>query len=131
MARKAAAAAVAGGALIAAGPALRSAVAGAGLGAVSAFAVADAGPFTVHFWAPMSKWFISGASMLELDRPTDKISLAQYSALTMTGLLFTRYSLLVKPLNYNLAAVNVALFLSSGYHLARKLKADKLKADCA
>ena len=32
--------------------------------------------------------------------------------------------LLITPLNYNLAAVNVALFLSSGYHLARKVRAD-------
>ena len=55
---------------------------------------------TVHFWAPMSKWMISGASFLEYDRPTDKISLAQYSALTATGFFFSRYALLVTPINY-------------------------------
>ena len=35
------------------------------------------GPFTIHPWPPMTKLMISGASMLELDRPTDKISLSQ------------------------------------------------------
>lgn len=93
-------------------------------GYISSIAAADAGPFTVHFWAPMSKWFISGASFLDLNRPTDKISLAQYSALTATGLFFSRYALLVTPINYNLCAVNIALFSSSAWHLGRKVKAD-------
>ena len=39
----------------------------------------------------MSKWLISGASFMDLDRPTDKISIAQYTALTATGLFFSRY----------------------------------------
>jgi Mitochondrial pyruvate carriers len=87
-------------------------------------ALADAGPFTVHFWAPLSKWLISGASFLDLHRPTDKISIAQYSALTATGFFFTRYALLVKPVNYMLCAVNFALFTSSAWHLGRKINAD-------
>mmetsp|Transcript_27426 Transcript_27426/g.82319 ORF Transcript_27426/g.82319 Transcript_27426/m.82319 type:complete len:260 (+) Transcript_27426:90-869(+) len=117
------AAAVLGG-LVATGPAVQSAVVAAELGPVSTFAGAAAGPFTVHFWAPMSKWLISGASMLELDRPVEKISLAQYSALTATGAFFSRYALLVTPINYMLCSVNVALFASSAWHLGRKLKAD-------
>ena len=72
MGMKAGAFAVGTGALIAGGPALQAAVMGANLGPVSAVAGAAAGPFTVHFWAPMSKWLISGASFLDLDRPTDK-----------------------------------------------------------
>ena len=86
----------------------------------------DAGPFTVHFWAPMSKWMISGASFFDLNRPTDKISLAQYSALTLTGFFFSRYSLLVIPINYVLCSVNIALFGSSAWHLGRKINADYL-----
>ena len=94
---------VAGGlACVLAGPTVQSALVNANLGPLSAVAAADAGPFTVHFWAPMSKWMISGASFMELDRPTDKISLAQYSALTATGLFFSRYALLVTPINYTL-----------------------------
>jgi len=72
----------------------------------------------------MSKWLISGASFLDLDRPTDKVSLPQYMALTMTGFFFTRYGLLVTPVNYTLTSVNIALFASSGWHLGRKIKAD-------
>ena len=34
------------------------AVVNADLGVVSSIAAADAGTFTVHFWAPMSKWLI-------------------------------------------------------------------------
>ena len=40
------------------------------------------GPFTIHPWPPMTKLMISGTSLLELDRPTDKISLSQYSAVS-------------------------------------------------
>jgi hypothetical protein len=109
---------------VVAGPTLGSALASANLGALSTIAAAPAGPFTVHFWAPMSKWFISGASFMDLHRPTDKISLPQYTALTLTGLFFSRYALLVTPINYTLCSVNIALFGSSAWHLGRKVKAD-------
>lgn len=112
------------GASILAGPHMRKMLSNANLGVVSTVAAAPAGPFTVHFWAPMSKWLISGASFMELDRPTDKISLPQYTALTLTGFFFSRYSLLVIPINYTLCSVNVALFGSSAWHLGRKIKAD-------
>ena len=122
------AAAATGGlaAAILAGPMVRAKLIAANAGVFSSVAAADAGPFTVHFWAPMSKWLISGASFLEFDRPTEKISIAQYTALTATGLFFSRYSLLVTPINYNLCSVNVALFGSSAWHLGRKIKADYL-----
>ena len=106
------------------GPVLQSAAVGATWGKLSAFCASPAGPFTVHFWAPMSKWLISGASFLDLKRPTDQISIAQYSALTLTGAFFTRYALLVSPVNYLLCSVNIALFLSSAWHLGRKILAD-------
>ena len=99
---KAGATAAAGAACVVAGPTIQSAIVGANLGVLSTVAAADAGPFTVHFWAPMSKWLISGSSFFEYDRPTEKISLAQYTALTMTGLFFSRYALLVAPINYTL-----------------------------
>jgi len=82
------------------------------------------GPFTIHPWPPATKLMISGASMLELDRPTDKISLSQYGALTLTGAIFSRYGLVVTPINYPLTSVNVLLFFSSAWHLGRKIKAD-------
>jgi len=116
-------------AAIVGGPTARTALTGANLGVLSSIAAADAGPFTVHFWAPMSKVFISGASMLDLNRPTDQISLPQYAALTATGFFFTRYALLVTPINYTLSSVNVALFLSSLWHFSRKIKADYIDSD--
>ena len=100
--QKAGATAAAGAACVLGGPMVQSAMVNANLGVLSSVAAAEAGPFTVHFWAPMSKWMISGASFLELDRPTEKISLAQYSALTLTGFFFSRYALLVAPINYTL-----------------------------
>lgn len=121
---KAGAVAAGGAACVLAGPAVQAGLVGANLGILSTIAAADAGPFTVHFWAPMSKWLISGASFADLERPTDKISIAQYTALTLTGFFFSRYALLVKPINYVLCSVNIALFGSSGWHLGRKIKAD-------
>lgn len=91
---------------------------------ISSFSAHPAGPFTIFFWAPTSKWMLSGANMLNLDKPTDTISLAQTFALTCTGVIWSRYSFVINPVNYNLAIVNIALGLSSGYHLVRKIKAD-------
>jgi len=125
--KKAAAITAGGAACFFGGPVVQSALSGANIPLVSTVAAADAGPFTVHFWAPMSKWMISGASFLDLNRPTDKISITQYSALTATGLFFSRYALLVTPLNPMLCAVNVALFGSSAWHLGRKINADYIE----
>ncbi|KAH8064007.1 hypothetical protein JL720_13033 [Aureococcus anophagefferens] len=57
-----------------AGPSLQAAIVGANLGPVSTFA-RRRGPFTVHFWAPMSKWMISGADV-RARPPVEKISRA-------------------------------------------------------
>ena len=113
-------------ALIAGSSRLQATLAGSNIGPLSKMAAAPAGPFTVHFWAPASKWLISGASFLDLNRPTDTVSLAQYSALTLTGFFFVPYALLVSPINYMLASVNLALFGSSAWHLGRKINADFL-----
>merc|ERR550537_1890082 len=91
-----------------------------------AYLSSPGGPFTIHPWPPMTKLMISGASLLELDRPTDKISISQYTALTITGLIFSQYGLVVTPINYPLTGVNVLLFASSAWHLGRKIKADYL-----
>lgn len=82
---------------------------------------------TVFFWAPTTKWFLSANNLSDLNKPTEKISLAQQAALTLTGLIWTRYSFVIKPVNYNLAIVNATLGVSSGYHLVRKIKADYFK----
>lgn len=84
------------------------------------------GPFTIHPWPPVTKIFLSAASLTDLWRPTDKISLTQYAALTITAAIFSKYALLVSPINYPLMLVNVLLFGSSAWHLGRKVKADFL-----
>jgi len=94
--------------------------------AVKSFAAHPAGPFQIHFWAPTFKWALSLANLADIDRPTDKISLSQVTALTATGVIWSRYSMVINPVNYNLMAVNIALGSSSGYHLFRKIKADYL-----
>ena len=106
--------------LVIAGPAIQRVVAPIG----PAFLSSAGGPFTIHPWPPVTKILISGTSMLEYDKPTEKISLSQYSALTLTGLIFSQYGLVVSPINYPLTSVNVLLFASSLWHLGRKVKAD-------
>lgn len=86
------------------------------------------GLLTIHSAPPLTKLGISLTSLLEFDRPTDKISIAQYSALTVTAAIFSVYGLLVIPINYFLSGVNLLLFLSSAYHLGRKIKADFIRA---
>ena len=44
--------------------------------------------------------------------------------LTLTGAIFSRYGLVVTPINYPLTGVNVLLFATSAWHLGRKIKAD-------
>lgn len=113
-----------------------------------------AGPMTIFFWAPTSKWLLSVNNLMDLKKgssklcpivflffflrhtfnflpsiilialDTDKMSLAQQIALTSTGVIWTRYSFVITPVNYNLAIVNAVLGVSSGYHLTRKINND-------
>lgn len=93
-------------------------------GFVQKIAKYDAGPFYIHFWAPNFKWALSINNFLDFDRPVEKVSLSMNSALVTTGLLFCRWSFVITPVNYSLFFVNFALWTSSGYHLARKVKHD-------
>lgn len=88
------------------------------------FLTHPAGPFTIHFWAPTFKWNLSIANLCDYKRPTDMVSTSQQLALAATGLIWTRWSFVINPVNYNLAAVNVALAGSSGYQLMRKFVYD-------
>uniref|UniRef100_A0A914CBE8 Mitochondrial pyruvate carrier n=1 Tax=Acrobeloides nanus TaxID=290746 RepID=A0A914CBE8_9BILA len=65
-----------------------------------------AGPKTVFFWAPTIKWCLIGAGLADLARPADKLSAYQNTALTATGFIWTRYCLVIIPINYYLASVN-------------------------
>ncbi|KAK2075262.1 hypothetical protein P8C59_009404 [Phyllachora maydis] len=76
---------------------------------------------TVHFWAPVMKWALVLAGISDFARPAEKLSLTQNGALTATGLIWTRWCLIIKPKNYLLAAVNFFLGLVGVVQVSRIL----------
>ncbi|RAK96864.1 mitochondrial pyruvate carrier family protein [Aspergillus ibericus CBS 121593] len=64
---------------------------------------------TVHFWAPVMKWALVIAGISDLSRPAEKLSLTQNGALMATGVIWTRWCMIITPKNYLLAAVNFFL----------------------
>ncbi|KAL1460726.1 hypothetical protein WDU94_012678, partial [Cyamophila willieti] len=78
-----------------------------------------AGPKTVFFWAPAFKWGLVIAGIGDLTRPADKLSIPQSSALAATGLIWSRYSLVIIPKNWSLFSVNVFVAGTSIYQLSR------------
>ncbi|GMH39577.1 hypothetical protein BSKO_07475 [Bryopsis sp. KO-2023] len=85
-----------------------------------------AGPVAggVFFWAPTFKWGISMANIADLQRPAEKVSYPQQCAIAATGVIWSRYSLVINPVNYNLLAVNAFMAVTGLYQLYRKLSLD-------
>ncbi|CAH8275731.1 unnamed protein product [Arabidopsis lyrata] len=83
-----------------------------------------AGPKTIHFWAPTFKWGISIANIADFAKPPEKLSYPQQIAVTCTGVIWSRYSMVINPKNWNLFSVNVAMAGTGIYQLARKIKHD-------
>ncbi|XP_052807964.1 mitochondrial pyruvate carrier 2-like [Mya arenaria] len=81
-----------------------------------------AGPKTIFFWAPTMKWCLVIAGIGDIARPAEKLSQFQSSALAATGLIWSRYSLVITPKNYNLFAVNVFVGATGLYQLYRIYK---------
>ncbi|KAJ7594729.1 mitochondrial pyruvate carrier, partial [Mycena floridula] len=86
---------------------------------LTAFMNHPAGPKTVFFWAPLMKWCLVGAGVKDLARPPEKLSVSQNIALAATGIIWVRYSLVITPVNYSLAAVNFFVGASGLTQLAR------------
>eukprot|EP00004_Rigifila_ramosa_P016999 TRINITY_DN4089_c0_g1_i1.p1 TRINITY_DN4089_c0_g1~~TRINITY_DN4089_c0_g1_i1.p1 ORF type:complete len:130 (-),score=26.32 TRINITY_DN4089_c0_g1_i1:24-356(-) len=86
----------------------------------SAFMNHPAGPKTVHFWAPAAKWALVVAGLADLNRPVEKISAPQNTALATTGLIWARYSTQIIPVNYSLMTVNIFVGATGIYNLGRK-----------
>src|SRR5262245_831468 len=81
------------------------------------------------------KWCLVAAGVKDLNRPADKLSVSQnvgksgfiddvdsfpslfHVALMFKGFIWVRYSLVITPINYSLAAVNHPFFLSSLHDL--------------
>lgn len=95
--------------------------------AINNFFGHPAGMLTIFFWAPTSKWALSANNIVDINKDLKTISLSQQLALTMSGLIWTRFSFVIYPVNVNLAIVNGVLAITSGYHVIRKIKAEYLK----
>ncbi|XP_026190481.1 uncharacterized protein LOC34621582 [Cyclospora cayetanensis] len=79
-----------------------------------------AGPFTIHFWAPTLKWGISIANILDImDKDAASISPEQQIAVAATGLIWSRYSMVIRPKNWNLFSVNVVMAFTGCLQLGR------------
>ncbi|XP_059911596.1 mitochondrial pyruvate carrier 2-like [Gadus macrocephalus] len=78
-----------------------------------------AGPKTVFFWAPMFKWGLVVAGAADFTRPAEKLSTSQSAVLMTTGVLWSRYSLVIVPRVWNLFAVNCFLGLAGATQLYR------------
>ncbi|KAA0193831.1 Mitochondrial pyruvate carrier [Fasciolopsis buskii] len=78
-----------------------------------------AGPKTIFFWAPTFKWALVIAGISDMTRPVEKVSTYQSVALTATGLIWSRYSLVIIPKNWNLFSVNIFLAFTGLYQLGR------------
>uniref|UniRef100_A0A0G4HNS8 Mitochondrial pyruvate carrier n=1 Tax=Chromera velia CCMP2878 TaxID=1169474 RepID=A0A0G4HNS8_9ALVE len=86
---------------------------------VKGFLAHPAGPFTIHFWAPTFKWAISIANIMDLNRPVDKLSAPQQTAVAATGIIWSRYSMVIVPKNWNLFSVNVFMAITGSWQLYR------------
>ncbi|XP_076168618.1 mitochondrial pyruvate carrier 2 [Ptiloglossa arizonensis] len=78
-----------------------------------------AGPTTVFFWAPTMKWGLVIAGLADINRPPNTISLGQTASLMVTGAIWSRYSLVIVPKNYNLFSVNAFTCLTGTYNFIR------------
>jgi len=95
--------------------------------AAKKFMIHPAGPFTIFFWAPTFKWAITFSNIGDLKKPAEKISTNQQCAIFLTGILWTRYSFVVNPVNYNLAVANVFMAASAAFQLSRKVQTPAAK----
>ncbi|CAD7092958.1 unnamed protein product [Hermetia illucens] len=87
--------------------------------AVHNFYNSPIGPKTVFFWAPAFKWGLVLAGIGDLARPADQLSIAQSASLAATGIIWSRYSLVIIPKNYSLFAVNLFVGITQIVQLGR------------
>lgn len=59
------------------------------------------------------------ASVSDLSRPVEKLSVYQNGSLAATGLIWSRYSLVIKPKNWGLFSCNFFVFVCNAAQLAR------------
>lgn len=86
-----------------------------------------AGPKTIFFWAPVFKWGLVLAGLKDLSRPADQLSVSQSASLAATGIIWSRYSLVIIPKNYGLFSVNLFVGLTQIIQLYRAWACQKAK----
>lgn len=64
------------------------------------------------------------AGIADVNRPAHKLSLRQSGALAATGMIWSRYSLVITPKNWNLFSVNIFVACTGIYQLARIWRLD-------
>jgi len=94
---------------------------------LAAFWNHPAGPKTIHFWAPTFKWGITISNIADFQRPAELVSYPQQIAVTATGLIWSRFSTQITPVNYNLLTVNAFMAATGIYQLYRKITCDMEK----
>ncbi|EMS58531.1 hypothetical protein TRIUR3_06991 [Triticum urartu] len=82
-----------------------------------------------HFWAPTFKWGISIANVADFAKPHEKISYPQQVVIACTGIIWSRYSMVITPKNWNLFSVSVVMSGTGLYQLSRKIRKDYFSDD--
>mmetsp|Transcript_18062 Transcript_18062/g.25037 ORF Transcript_18062/g.25037 Transcript_18062/m.25037 type:complete len:80 (-) Transcript_18062:312-551(-) len=75
----------------------------------------QAGPLTIFFWAPSFKWAITFSNIKDLEKPAEHVSTNMQMAVFLTGVLWSRYAIMVTPINYNLMLSNMFMAASASY----------------
>lgn len=75
--------------------------------------------------------FISLANVSDLQRSPEKLSVPQQVAIAATGLIWSRYSMVINPVNWNLFSVNVFMAGTGLYQLMRIATHDPAAAEPA
>lgn len=68
------------------------------------------------------KWGLVIAGLGDLQRPAEKLSLFQTVALASTGVIWSRYSMVIIPKNWNLFSVNIFVGGIGLYQLSRIIR---------
>ncbi|KAL2944824.1 Mitochondrial pyruvate carrier 4 [Bienertia sinuspersici] len=83
-----------------------------------------AGLKTIHFWAPTFKWGLTLANVADFTKPPEKISYHQQIVVAASGLIWSRYCMVITPRNWNLCSVNFTMSMTGLYQLSRKFRHD-------
>ncbi|XP_073390630.1 mitochondrial pyruvate carrier 4 isoform X3 [Physcomitrium patens] len=82
--------------------------------------------FAVHFWAPTFKWGISIANVSDFSMPPEAISYPQQIAVAASGLIWSRYSMVIVPeFISSLARFNKITWMSQVRQERRSLSHDQ------